>query len=86
MTVTSRRPPVLAVVALLSGLSPACPWRRAQDSATAVLVGRVADASRSPIAGAQVKATREGTGLVRGPRRTRPEATCCRAWGPAPTR
>ena len=37
----------------------------AQDSATAVLVGRVADASHSPIAGAHVKATREGTGVVR---------------------
>jgi hypothetical protein len=37
----------------------------AQDSATGVLVGRVADASGSPVPGARVKATREGTGVVR---------------------
>jgi len=38
---------------------------RAQDSASAVLVGRVVDASGAVVAGARVRASREGTGLVR---------------------
>ncbi len=37
----------------------------AQDPATAVLVGRVTDASGAPVAGARVKAVREGTGISR---------------------
>ena len=37
----------------------------AQDSATAVLVGRVTDPSGAPVVGARVKAVREGTGLSR---------------------
>jgi outer membrane receptor protein involved in Fe transport len=37
----------------------------AQDPATAVLVGRVTDASGAPVVGAHVKAVREGTGLSR---------------------
>jgi hypothetical protein len=62
LTVTSRRASSLAFASVFFvGLSAA----RAQDSATAVLVGHVADASRAAVAGAQVKATREGTGVVR---------------------
>jgi hypothetical protein len=37
----------------------------AQDSASAVLVGRVTDASSAPVAGAEIKATREGHGTAR---------------------
>ena len=37
----------------------------AQDPATAVLVGRVTDPSGTPVAGARVRAIREGTGLAR---------------------
>ncbi len=63
MNVTSRFAANLALAAVVfAGFTADA---AAQDSATAVLVGRVTDASHAPVAGAHVKATREGTGIVR---------------------
>ncbi|HEY6552220.1 MAG TPA: carboxypeptidase-like regulatory domain-containing protein, partial [Vicinamibacteria bacterium] len=59
MNVSSRCTLAFALTSLLSA------GALAQDSATAVLVGQVKDASRGPVAGARVAATREGTGVVR---------------------
>jgi hypothetical protein len=58
MTRSSR----FVAVLLMSGLAARA---AAQDSASAVLVGQVTAASGAAVADAQVRATREGTGLVR---------------------
>jgi Carboxypeptidase regulatory-like domain/TonB dependent receptor-like, beta-barrel len=62
LTLTSRTTAIVFLaVNICAGLTGAA---LAQDSATSVLVGRVTDGSHAAVAGAQVRATRDGTGVA----------------------